>query len=542
MSMNPNSHFRPKFLVYLLITAALFYAGAARANGSMLTLSAQLPSAELSGWLNASFPEQFTGDGQQSVCQRLIGVKVCGDARWQYQVQRTGDVTLPELSDAKNGVRVNVPLAVRGNVGVQGDVSRLLGLDAVPISANLILMLDAQITGTNRGCPKLTVNLTPEWQQKPSAVLPGNIKISFTEILEKALADQIQDVQMRINDQLNCDAILAQLKPLWSLCHLDATQEKVGPGVWAIALKTIHWSFQTHNDNDTYALLAGIDTNLTLHMGLTESEVQSRLAIGDCTKIWGQLPLAVSTDPAQNKVRAAGTHVVFDPNMGSTSQQAVKLKITHQAMANYAQAEYSNRNLGTDEGGNELHIKTVDLAPVNNNNATAIALETQFNATVRAGGGVRGFFQKLLGFGEKSLDGVMRIEARPVWDKPNRVLRFEAIQADITELAPSSKLSLTKAAFVLLERQAQKSLAKQSTLELGNAIDGLSNKVNNTLDPIVQKKLNAVGGQWQANSAAVQVNNILALEDGMALDAQLNADWVMRFSSETWPTDFRLSP
>jgi len=122
--------------------------------------------------------------------------------------------------------------------------------------------------------------------------------------------------------------------------------------------------------------------------------------------------------------------------------------------------------------------------------ATAVVLQAQFNATVRAGSGVSGWFQKLLGFGEKTLDGVMRVQARPVWDSQSRVLSFDALEA------------------------------------------------NDSVDSIMQERLSQYGGQWQANTAKIQVNDLVALDKGMQLDAQLNADWVIRFSSDQWPTDF----
>jgi len=80
---------------------------------------------------------------------------------------------------------------------------------------------------------------------------------SLAQALALALA-----VQQKINESYDCDALLAQINPLWSTCYLDASQPKTGAGVWMIALQQIHWSVQTARANNTYALVAGIDTDL----------------------------------------------------------------------------------------------------------------------------------------------------------------------------------------------------------------------------------------------------------------------------------------
>ena len=319
---------------------------------------------------------------------------------------------------------------------------------------------------------------------------------------------------------------------------LDASQERTGPGVWKIELQNIHWSVQTARANHTYALVAGINSNLALEMGLTQADVLSRLQSSDCETIWEQVAASFSVEAPVGYSVSVADRLVFDPQMASNSKQAIRLNIAHRALAAYAESELSHKDLGKDDRGNTLVLKTVQLEPVDLEDATALALQTQFSATVRAGKGVSGWFQRLLGFNDKTLEGVMRVQAKPVWNKQTRVLSFDAVDARVTQLEPSVKLSLTNAAFALLERQAKKSLAEQSSLDLGSAIDRLSKKMNTSLDPKMTERLLPYGGQWRANTASVQINELLTLANGMALDAQLNADWVIRFSSENWPTDF----
>ncbi len=504
--------------------------------GSMLSISAELPVNDLSDWLSRSVPSEFVGDGERKVCKRLLGLKACGDANWEYRVDRTGAIVIPQPTNESRNLRVDVPLEVNARVGVDGDVARALGIRSVPVHAEFIALVDVLVTGTENGCPFVQANITPKWVSNPTAVLAGNIKISLTEVLEDALQKQVGKLQKRINDELNCDRILNQLAPFWSMCHVDATRENTGPGLWIIHPQKLHWSVQTLRDNKTLGLVVGVDSQINLQFGLTEEDVASRLRISECAAKWKTLATPLADPEIQNTPSLlTGSRLVFDPNMKSHSSQRLNVHVTHQAMSEFAEDNYAHRNLGKDEGGNEVVLKTVSLLPGVSENDSALTLETQFEALVKASDGFSGWIQKALGFGEKNLRGVMRVETTPVWDSQARNLEFQAVQASVTSLEPGSKFSLDNAVFGLMQRHVQKTLAQQSTVPVGESIDALTKKLNSALDTAVQASLTSYGGLWHSNTAVLQVNDIAALGQGMALDAQLSANWVIRFSGKAWP-------
>jgi len=524
--------------VWVVLSIGTAYAQQAGEDPALMTLSVELPVNDLSGWLTEVAPPQFVGDGEKQVCKRLLGMKACGNAKWQYQVDRTGEITIPAPTAERPGLTIAAPLRVNGRVGVDGDVGRALGIDAVPVAAALTMLVNVNVTGTPQGCPVVTATVIPEWAGKPTARLPGNIKISLTDALESALNKQVARWQQVINEKLDCDLILTQLLPLWSACYVDATRPETGPALWTVIPKQLHWSVQTERANDTLGLVVGMDTAVSAQFGLSEDAIAQRLRISDCSRQWDKLQTPVTTiQRATDHSSSVGARLVFDPALASNSQQGVKLNVTHEAMSSFAESQYANRNLGKDEGGSEVVLKSVDLLPGTDDGGAAIKLQTNFNATVRSGGGFKGWVQSALGFGEKELNGVMSLDAKPIWNTADRSLEFEQLKATVTQLEPGSKLSLTNAAFALMQRHVQKTLTEQSVVPLGDSIDSLSTKINETVDQRVSERLAEFGATWQSNTASIEIRDILAAGKGMSLDAQINADWIISFSSESWPRD-----
>jgi len=94
--------------------------------------------------------------------------------------------------------------------------------------------------------------------------------------------------------------------------------------------------------------------------------------------------------------------------------------------------------------------------------------------------------------------------------------------------------------FVLLQKHVQKTLAEQSTVAVGPSIDAISMRLNETLDTHATELLEPFGARWDADTAAMEIVDIASVGNGVQLDAELNANWVIRVSSEQWPRDLGL--
>jgi len=514
----------------LLFATGLAHAQQSKTAPQLLSLSAEISASKLSSWLSHQVPEQFVGQGNKKVCQRFLGLKACGKAQWDYQVHRMAAIRLLEPSAASSDITLAVPLKVGGTVGIDGDVGKLLGLDSVPIAAELNLIVKALVNGTAKGCPVVQANASPQWVTTPTATLAGNFDIDLSEILEKALEKQVVRWQQTLNEILHCDSILAQLEPLWATCYIDASRADSGPAIWAIQTNQLHWSVQNARPNKNLGLVVGFDTNVNLQLGVPADEVAKRLQFSNCATQWEKVlkPIRGNANRSdQNSV--ARVRLIFDPALQSNSSQAVTIDVNHQAMSRYAQSQLANRDLGQDDGGSTVVLKTVTLQPGDNKAGNAIQLETEFDAIVRSGEGVIGWIQNKVGLGEKALHGVMTVQATPVWNSDARSLSFKQLTTEVTEIDPGSPYSITHAAFAFMERHVQKSLSKQSTVPFGEALDSLSVKINQAVDEKIIEQSSILGAQWRPNTAVLSVQDVATLGDGMTLRAQLDANWLLTF-------------
>ena len=65
-------------------------------------------------------PESQRDEGSNRLCKRVIGIKVCGTVRWDYELHRTDDVT---ISGKDGKVHFSVPLEIAGTAGIKGDLA-----------------------------------------------------------------------------------------------------------------------------------------------------------------------------------------------------------------------------------------------------------------------------------------------------------------------------------------------------------------------------------------------------------------------------------
>jgi len=366
-------------MVCLLLANGYAWAQQNAPEGSILTLAVELPKEDLRGYLSEAAPAQFVGDGRKKVCKRLLGMKACGDAQWKYRVDRMGDVEIVPQANERPGLTLSVPLNVNARVGVDGDMGRLLGIDAVPVAAALNLLLNVEVGANGHGCPEVQANIIPQWEGKPKATLPGGIDISLTDALESAIEKQVKRWQGVINETLDCDYILSQLAPAWSICHVDATRADTGPAVWVLHPQQLQWSVQTNRLDETLAMVVGLDTKVEMQFGLTEQDVASRLTLSDCAKKWDRLQTPVKQVQAfGDNPASSGQRLRFIPSLASNSRQGLRLNVTHAAMSSYATSQYANKNLGKDEGGSEVSLKAVTLKPSDASSGSSVELETTF--------------------------------------------------------------------------------------------------------------------------------------------------------------------
>jgi hypothetical protein len=514
-------------------------------------LRLELPTDQLSVWLDAAMAEPLSGTGQKRVCQRLLGIKVCGDASWQYDVTRIGPSKLLAPSSDNPNVRMDVPLDVAALVGVSGDAAKVLGLSSVPVKARLNLAIAAEVSDGADGCPQVALSITPNWISDPTAVLFGKVTFSLSSVIEDVLARQIQPLQDRLNHMANCDALLQVVQPLLAPCYVDVSDERVGPTLVKVDWQQLHWALPRSQDNTMLSVALGLSLSAELQVGLTAEEMSSSLSTGSCKAAVEQL--VIRSDP-DNLQSGEILPVVFHSEPFSITTQPVTVVATFDALSRYTQKHYDDdvaKNSleqtpvlltkwvvdGIEDnstGTNELAVSAPD------NPSSFLQVGADFQAQLPADQGFLARVLRLFTPKDTVLDGHVTVQATPAWNADKRQLSLVDVTTKVTSFHSESTPMMQQVAYELLERSVQKRINEASPWEVAGSLDNLNDAINRSLDNAIASRAvpwveEGVAG-WTPGTAQLRIETLKTSQRGMELDAQLQAQWRLRFSTRAWPT------
>lgn len=540
---------RVKPLLALVGCLCQLFVGRAAAQTAPLTTSnsssqptiglrLELPTDQLSGWLDAAMAEPLTGTGQKRVCQRVLGIKLCGNASWQYDVTRIGPSKLLAPSSDNSNVRMDVPLDVAALVGVSGDAARFLGLSSVPVQAKLNLAIAADVSAGTDGCPQVALSITPNWISDPTAVLFGKVTFSLSSVIEDVLARQIQPLQDRLNQTANCDTWLQVVQPLLAPCYVDVSDERVGPTLAKVHWQQLHWALPRSQDNTMLSVALGLSLSTELQVGLTAEEMSSSLSTASCKGAVEQLAIGSNTD---NLPAGESLPVVFHSEPFSTTTQPVTVVATFDALSRYTQKHYDD-----DVAKNSLDQTPVLLThwvvdgSASDTPPTYLQVAADFQAQLPAD---QGFLARVLRFftpKDTVLDGRVTVQATPAWNADKRELSLVDVTTEVTSFHSESTPMMQQAAYELLERSVQKRINEASPWQVAGSLNNLNDAINRSLDNAVASRAQpwleeGVAG-WTPGTVQLRIENLKTSQRGMELDAQLQAEWRLRFSTRAWPT------
>lgn len=167
---------------------------------------------ELNQLARTAVPETQQDEGSKKFCKRVIGIKLCGRARWVYTVNRTGDITVGAAADK---VAIGVPMEFFGNAGIKGDLAKALGLRKLDFSGALDLVLKLNIDLTPNWCPVIKTEVEYEWTRTPKVEWVAGLDFNIKDILDKNLSKQLESLDERIAESINCAEFRASLQEQW---------------------------------------------------------------------------------------------------------------------------------------------------------------------------------------------------------------------------------------------------------------------------------------------------------------------------------------
>lgn len=162
--------------------------------------------------IREELPESHTDSGTERLCERVIGIKICGTAEWTYVLNRGDDI---EISGNDNIVTLALPVHFYGTAGIQGDVAKTLKLSKLDFTGALDVNIHLRLDLADDWCPKIDTQVTYEWVQTPRVKWAGGLDLNIRKYLDDAINDQLDMLPEKITKAIDCDQFRGTLVEHW---------------------------------------------------------------------------------------------------------------------------------------------------------------------------------------------------------------------------------------------------------------------------------------------------------------------------------------
>ena len=179
---------------------------------SRFSTRARIAYADLAALADEEIPAKHVGDGKQKVCKKVLGLKLCGNARWQYTVQREGNISINGQDDY---VILGVPMRFFGKAGIGGDVARALNMNAMDFSGAMNLQLRLKLDLADDWCPVIDTSVSYEWTKAPRLEWTAGIDFNLKDQVDKAITKQLAGLQDMAANAVDCDEFRNTIQSQW---------------------------------------------------------------------------------------------------------------------------------------------------------------------------------------------------------------------------------------------------------------------------------------------------------------------------------------
>jgi hypothetical protein len=179
---------------------------------SRINIRTRIRMSDVQSILEAEIPPNLDGTGEQRQCKRVLGIKLCGTAQWQYVVER-GIVSTAAADNQR--LALTVPLSFRGNAGIQGDVAKALNLSKLDFDGALLSTIILSLDLDNQWCPAISTDVTYQWQKKPKVDWVAGLDMDLSEHLDKAINKQLAGLDEKLKTAIDCEAFKANIAQHW---------------------------------------------------------------------------------------------------------------------------------------------------------------------------------------------------------------------------------------------------------------------------------------------------------------------------------------
>jgi len=179
---------------------------------SSFSTRARIAYSDLASLAEDEVPAEHTDTGRQKICKKVLGLKLCGNARWNYTVLREGEI---QISGQDDFVAINLPMRFFGDAGIGGDVAKVLNINAMKfdgaMNAQILLKLDLQ----EDWCPTVKSDVSYQWTSAPKLEWAAGIDINLEDRLDKAIKKQLSSLQAKAANAIDCQQFRQAIQTQW---------------------------------------------------------------------------------------------------------------------------------------------------------------------------------------------------------------------------------------------------------------------------------------------------------------------------------------
>jgi len=431
---------------------------------SQIGLRAKVSYQVFSELIHQHVPAVHEGAGNERKCERVIGIKVCGTADWQFSVRRGNTI---QVSGHDDTVVLLMPVEFSGTAGVRGDIARSLGLSNLDFSGALEATIKLGFDLDANWCPTIATDITYAWTQTPKVEWIGGMDVNIKKYLSDEIDKQLSELPEKLRESIQCDQFRAELAKHWRSYSfpLNLTDDQ-----------TMHLNLTPQGFR-----FSGVHTDES-HLGV--SFVLEANAVAESAPLDSQQ----LTLPQLRSIEYKPGKLVFE----------LLVRREYKHLQALAEPELIGQTFTSETALGQTSIVVRDLRIYRSEQGMTIAIE--FDADLPAT--------------RSNTSGIVYLTATPEIDTFNQQIRLANIS--LTKVLDSKlwdKLS------ILFESKILASIRHNAIVDLKPRIKQLESELLNQLsDPT-----NTEGVLVEANDLTISVSDLTAEDDALAAVLQLNA-------------------
>lgn len=184
---------------------------------STLGLQTIIPFSSIQQSIEKVMDTDQSGTGERQNCRKIAAINVCATIQWQYQLNRSGPVL---LKNQNNHLFMSIPVAITGQLSVDGRGGKILGLRNKNFYGHLEINTELNINLTKDWCPRLHSKLSYRWISDPKVHLTKRININLRKTANKALNKKIAQVEHKLAELVDCQVFRKVISDQWHTHYL----------------------------------------------------------------------------------------------------------------------------------------------------------------------------------------------------------------------------------------------------------------------------------------------------------------------------------